>query len=181
MRYSLLYEFRDTDGNGTAEAVISRYNNADAVNSLPDIVVTANANIANGKYDTVSGVDDVEGDGDTDEDDDSYYTLAGDLASAIVGLSTVGAGRLYSCMLISFADNASEGKLADVNIGLFNVANSDLTRPDSVVTVTGYDKGLYKKVMGSTDADGDNDIDLDDEFIFRKIAGSFASMREFNI
>ena len=181
MSYSLLYEFRDTDGNGTVEAVISRYNNGDAVNSAPDAVVTAYANIANGKYDTVSGVDDVEGDGDIDEDDDSYYTLASDLASAIVGLSTVGAGRLYRCMLISFGDNASGGKLADVNIDLFKVANSDLTHPDSVVTVTGYDKGLYKKVTGSTDADGDNDIDLDDEFIFRKIAGSFASMRNFKV
>ncbi|WP_339508058.1 MULTISPECIES: hypothetical protein [unclassified Pseudomonas] len=49
------------------------------------------------------------------------------------------------------------------------------------MTVTGYDKGMYKKVSGSTDADGDGDIDLDDEFIFRKIAVSFASMRDFKI
>ncbi|MFJ2537088.1 hypothetical protein [Pseudomonas sp. NPDC087614] len=181
MSYSLLYEFKDTDGDGKAEAVISRYNNGDAVNSMPDVVVTAYANTANGKFDTVTGVDDVEGDGDIDEDDESYYALASDLASALVGLSTVGAGRLYRCILISFGDNASGSKLGDVNIGLFNVANSDLTRPDSVVTVTGYDKGMYKKVSGSTDADGDGDIDLDDEFIFRKIAVSFASMRDFKI
>ncbi|WLH35798.1 hypothetical protein PSH79_00435 [Pseudomonas sp. FP2196] len=181
MSYSVLYEFRDTDGNGTAEAVISRYNNGDVVNSAPNVVVTAYANTANGKYDMVTGVDDVEGDGDIDEDDDSYYTLAADLASALVGLSNVGAGRLYRCILISFGENTSGSKLADVNIGLFNVANSDLTRPNSVVTVTGYAKGLYTKVLRSTDADGDGDIDLDDEFIFRKIAGSFASMRDFKV
>jgi len=181
MNYSVVVEFKDADARGARKAVISRYNNGDAINSQPDVVVTAYSNTANGKYETVTGFDDVEGDGDIDDDDASYYTLAADLASAVVGLSAVGEGRRYRCILLSFDSQISNNRLADVNIGLFNVSNQDLNQPDAVVTVGDYSNGLYKTVLGSTDADSDGDIDLDDQFIFKKIAGSFASMRDFKI
>lgn len=179
MNYALLYEFKDSNDDGVSEAIISRYNNGYSPGVEPNVVVTAYANSLNGKYETAEGVDDVEGDDDIDEDDESYYTLAADLASALVSLSTMGEDRLYKCILVSFGSNSQNAALPDVNIGLYKHSNSDMAAPDSLVTVTGYEKGLYKDVANSTDADSDGDIDLDDKLIYRRIANSFASMRDF--
>ncbi|KGU82412.1 hypothetical protein [Pseudomonas mediterranea] len=178
MNYALVYEFNDSNEDGVPEAIISRYNNGYKPGLKPDLVVTVYANSITGLYETAEGVDDVEGDDDIDEDDASYYTLAADLASAMVTLSSMDEKRLYKCIMVSFASNSQNAALPDVNIGLYK-KDSDMTDPDSVVTVTGYNKGLYREVVNATDADSDGDTDLDDHLIHRKIANSFASMRDF--
>jgi len=177
MNYALVYEFNDSNADGVPEAIISRYNNGYEPGLKPDVVVTAYAH-SNGKYETAEGVDDVEGDDDIDADDASYYTLAADLASAMVTLSTMDERRLYKCILVSFGNNSKNAALPDVDIGLYK-KDSGMSAPDSVVTVTGYNKGLYRDVANATDADSDGDTDLDDNLIYRKIANSFASMRDF--
>lgn len=179
MNYALLYEFNDTNADGVPEAIISRYNNGFAPELKPDVVVTAYANPRNGKFEKVEGVDDVEGDDDIDEDDESYYTLAADLTNALVTLSSMSESRLYKCILVSFGSNSKNAALPDVDIKLFKKLNSDMTAPDSIVTVTGYDKGLYKDVVHATDADSDGDVDLEDKLIYRRIGNSFASMKDF--
>ena len=177
MNYALVYEFNDSNEDGVCEAIISRYNNGYRPGLKPDVVVTVYAD-ANGRYETAEGVDDVEGDDDIDADDASYYTLAADLASAMVTLSSMDEKRLYKCIMVSFGSNSQNAALPDVNIGLYK-KDSDMTAPDSIVTVTGYNKGLYREVIDASDADSDGDTDLDDHLIYRKIANSFASMRDF--
>ncbi|WP_422776753.1 hypothetical protein ACOXXE_00520 [Pseudomonas mediterranea] len=178
MNYALVYEFNDSNEDGVPEAIISRYNNGYKPGLKPDLVVTVYANSITGLYETAEGVDDVEGDDDIDEDDASYYTLAADLASAMVTLSSMDERRLYKCIMVSFGSNSRNTALPDVDIGLYK-KDSDMSAPDLVVTVTGYNKGLYREIVNATDADSDGDTDLDDHLIYRKIANSFASMRDF--
>ncbi|MFJ2488496.1 hypothetical protein [Pseudomonas sp. NPDC087639] len=179
MNYAVLYEFKDIKGDHHAEAIISRYNDGYAPGSKPNVVVTVEYNTVSKKYETVEGYDDVEGDGDLDEDDQSYYTLAADIASAIAGLSKQDDGRRYKSMLVSFDNNGSPAAPPDVKIGLFNVSNPGLSQPDFTVTATDYRNGLYNKVSNTVDANGDNRIDLNDQLVFKRIANSFASMKGF--
>ncbi|MFJ2482575.1 hypothetical protein ACIOWE_20090 [Pseudomonas sp. NPDC087598] len=185
MSYSVVVEFKDTNADGKQEAVISRYNNGYANNIQPDIVVTAYTN-ASGGYDHLEGVDDVEGNDGVNEYDEDTYAVAATLASKLAGLSTVGEGRLYSCILLSSAGELNSAKPTDVNIDLFKLSNTDLSHPDLTVKLKINSAGFYK-VEDSTeesgkfniDADGDGDTDADDKSIFVKIATSFVSMRGF--
>ncbi|VVQ20501.1 hypothetical protein PS925_04794 [Pseudomonas fluorescens] len=185
MSYSVVVEFKDTNTDGKQEAVISRYNNGYANNLKPDVTVTAYAN-DQGEYHSAAGVDDVEGHDGVDEYDTDTYTVAAGLASKLAGLSTVGEGRLYSCILISSDSEAKTDKPTHVSIDLFKVSNSDLSHPDANVKLKINATGFYKvedTLVGdgkfNIDADGDDDSDTNDKLIFVNIATSFVSMRNY--
>jgi hypothetical protein len=185
MSYSVAVEFRDMNADGKQEAIISRYNNGYANNRKPDVVVTAYAN-PEGVYEQLDGIDDVEGNDGVDENDAFTYSVAAELASKLVGLSSVGGGRQYSFILISAERKTLEEKPAEVRVNLFNTSNTDLSQPDAVVTLNINDAGYYKVLEPSQgnnkfdiDADGDGDSDANDKSIFVKIATSFVSMRNF--
>ncbi|MDD1009291.1 hypothetical protein M5G27_17590 [Pseudomonas shahriarae] len=185
MSYSVVVEFKDINADGKQEAVISRYNNGYANNLKPDAVVTTYAN-AQGEYDRAEGVDDVEGNDGVDEFDTDTYTVAASLASKLAGLSTVGEGRLYSCILISSDGESKTAKPTCVNIDLFKVSNNDLSQPDANVKLKINATGFYKvedtlegEGKFNIDADGDEDSDANDKLIFVNIANSFVSMRGF--
>ncbi|MBP5943676.1 MULTISPECIES: hypothetical protein [Pseudomonas] len=185
MSYSVVVEFKDTNTDGRQEAVISRYNNGYASNLEPDVVVTTFVN-DRGEYDRAEGVDDVEGNDGVDEFDTDTYTVAASLASKLAGLSTVGNGRLYSCILISSDSESKTAKPTYVSIDLFKVSNSNLSQPDANVKLKINATGFYKvedTLEGdgkfNIDADGDEDSDANDKLIFVNIANSFVSMRGF--
>ncbi|MBK5377762.1 hypothetical protein JFT81_24360 [Pseudomonas sp. TH43] len=185
MSYSVAVEFRDTNADGQQEAIISRYNNGYAKNLNPDVVVTAYAN-PEGVYEQLDGVDDVEGNDGVDENDAFTYSVAAELASKLVGLSSVGGGRLYSFILISAERKAHEEKPAEVTVNFFNTSNTDLSQPDAIVTLKLNDTGSYKVLEPSQgngkfelDADGDGDSDANDKWILARIVTSFVSMRNF--
>ncbi|VVO31875.1 hypothetical protein PS718_05048 [Pseudomonas fluorescens] len=187
MGYSVVVEFKDTNTDGQQEVLISRYNNGYANNLKPDVVVTTFAN-ARGEYVRAEGVDDVEGNDGVDEYDADTYIIAAGLASKLAGLSTVGHGRLYSCILISSDSESKTAKPTYVNIDLFKVSNSNLSQPDANVKLKINATGFYKvedTLEGdgkfNIDADGDEDSDADDKLIFVNIANSFVSMRGFAV
>lgn len=178
MKYAVLYEFKDTKGDKHVEAIISRYNDGYAAGRAPNVVVTAEFNKVSGKYETAEGYDDVEGDGDIDADDGSYYTLAADIASAVAGLSRKDESRHYKCMLVSFKQSDNQIGLPDVKIQLFKTLNLDSEKPETVIAHD-YRNSIYNDITNTLDADQSGTIDSKDKTIFKLIANSFASMRDF--
>ena len=146
MSYSVVVEFKDTNADGKQEALISRYNNGYASNRKADAVVTVYAN-SKGEYERAEGVDDFEGhegdDGD-DEYDKDTYTIAAGLASKLAGLSRVGPGRLFSCILVTSSSEDKKVKPASVNINFFKASNTDMSKPDSTVKLNLNTTGFYK-------------------------------------
>lgn len=175
MNHKQLYEVKDIDANGSPDVVMSRYNNGNDNLDTPDYSVTISSSRNDGDYDTTTVPDDVDGDGDRDEEDESYYTLAAKLVSALVTLSSVDDRKLFDRILLMFKGSNS----TDVSILHFKPGNTDIYNPDFTVIATNPDKfGSYRTIKDSIDADGDQDIDKDDDLIYRKIASSFASMRD---
>ncbi|RBL69617.1 hypothetical protein C3E98_021420 [Pseudomonas sp. MWU13-2625] len=186
MSYSVVVEFKDTNADGKQEALISRYNNGYASNRKADVVVTAYSN-SKGEYDRAEGVDDVEGNDGVDEYDTDTYTGAANLASKLAGLSSVGPGRLFSCILVTSSSEDRKVKPASVNINFFKASNTDMSKPDSTVKLNLNTTGFYKVEVPkegeekfSMDVDGDGDSDTDDKMILERIATFFVSMRGFS-
>ncbi|WP_432754244.1 hypothetical protein [Pseudomonas sp. WMBT8] len=177
MNHKQLYEFRDMDGAGNPEVVMSRYDEGNYNSDAPNARVVIYSSNDNWKYDAVGGTNDADGDGKHDDEDRSYYINAANFVTQMVTLSPFHEGkRLFDRILIAF--DASNVK--DVNIMHFNKGNRDLTRPDFTVTAANPDQyWSYRSIIATSrkDADGDGDIDLDDDLIYRRLATSFASMR----
>ena len=71
------------------------------------------------------------------------------------------------------------GSETDIDILHFKPGNTDISAPDYVVTATNPDHlGSYRKINNPLDADGDGDIDNNDNLIYRRLATSFASMKD---
>lgn len=176
MNYAQLYEFLDVDSDGKVEVVISRYNNGYRPGSRPDTVITVFAQGNDGKYDTVYDVDDVDGDDDRDDEDRETYTIAANLVSKMLTLSTVGEQQRYKQILLSFESGDAN---ADVVFGHFEESDTDLTTPDLIVKATKLKNGQYSDVLDTSDANADGIINNDDQLIYRTIANSFRSMKDF--
>ncbi|WP_415758467.1 hypothetical protein [Pseudomonas sp. LT1P18] len=175
MSYKQLYEIKDIEADGSPEVVMSRYNEGNNDLSHPNFSITISSSNKDGIFDTTTGPEDVDGDGDRDEEDESYYTVAAKLVSAMVSLSSVGDRKVFDRILLLFKDAIE----TDVSILHFRLGNTDLQNPDFTVTATNPDTfGSYRTIKDAIDADGDEDVDKDDELIYRKIATSFASMRD---
>lgn len=178
MNHKQLYEIKDTNADGSPEVVMSRYNDGNDNLDAPDYTVTLSSSQNDGVYDTTTAPDDVDGDDDADEEDEedeSYYTVAAKLVSAMVTLGAVGDRKLFDRLLVLFKDPTRP----DVSILHFKPGNNDIHNPDFTVTASDPGAlGIYRKIENAIDADGDHDVDKDDELIYRRIASSFASMRD---
>jgi len=69
----------------------------------------------------------------------------------------------------------------DVSIQHYKKGNRDLDRPGVIVVASNPDYlSSYRTLKGALDADGDGDIDSDDERSYKKLASTFASMKYLN-
>ncbi|MDR6916360.1 hypothetical protein J2X66_003229 [Pseudomonas sp. 3296] len=175
MKHKQLYEFKDTDGAGNPEVVMSRYDEGNYRLDSPNARITIYSSNDDWKYDMTSATNDADGDGDHDEDDQSYYLLAAKLVAEMATLSPMDeSNRLFDRVLIAFC----EGSETDVNIMHYKKGNRDLSNPDFIVKATNLDpQGRYRTIIDTIDADGDQDVDKGDELIYRNLATSFASMK----
>ncbi|WP_455827070.1 hypothetical protein [Pseudomonas graminis] len=174
MRHRQLYEIKDTDGAGIPEVVMSRYNEGNDDLDSPNFNIVISSYNNDWVFDTTGSVEDVDGDGDRDYDDASYYTIAAKLVTQMFTLRSVDLRQRYSSILISFGDSPDE-----VVIAHYQKGNTSLSSPDFIVTASNPDSlGRYRHIKDSLDADGDGDIDKDDELIYKQLATSFASMRD---
>lgn len=175
MKHKQLYEFRDTDGAGNPEVVMSRFDEGNSDLSNPNSRITLYSTNDNWTYDASSPTNDADGDGDHDEEDASYYLAAANLITAMATLSPRDESkRLYDRILMGFSDSPA----TDVSILHYRKGNRDLNRPDVIVVASNPDYlGSYRTIKGALDADGDGDIDSDDERIYKKLASTFASMK----
>ncbi|MBF6041228.1 hypothetical protein H8F22_20305 [Pseudomonas sp. P154a] len=174
MKYKQLYEFINTDGAGKPEVVMSRYDEGNYSLDNPNTRITIYSSNDDWKYDITSATNDADGDGDHDEDDQSYYMIAARLVAEMATLSPMDeSNRLFDRVLIAFSDHSEQ----DVNIMHYKKGNRDLKNPDFIVKASNRDSyGRYRTVIDTIDADGDKDIDKDDELIYRNLATSFSSM-----
>ncbi|RLU09868.1 hypothetical protein CS078_00185 [Pseudomonas prosekii] len=175
MNNKQLYEIQSIADGHTPHVVMSRYADGNDDLNSPDFSVTISSSLNDGNYDTTSAPEDVDGDGDTDAEDESYYTVAAKLVCALITLSSVGELKVFDRLLLMNKDANN----TDVSILHFKPGNRSIHLPDFTVTATGVDAlGRYLEIKQTIDADGDGDIDKDDELIYRRIASSFASMRD---
>lgn len=175
MKYKQLYEFKDMDGAGNPEVVMSRYDEGNYNLDNPNTRVVIYSSNNDWIYDVTSATNDADGDGDHDEDDKSYYMIAAKLVTEMVTLSPLDESkRQFDRILISFCGDNE----ADVSIMHYKKGNRDLSNPDFLVRATNPDsRGMYRTITSAIDADGDKDIDRDDELIYRSLATSFLSMK----
>ena len=173
-----LFEFKHVHGDDKAtEVSMSRLSDENNDLEHPDHTVRLSSLDNNGTYraPNLDEVEDVDGDDDRDEDDASYYELAAKLVTALVTLSSVGQQKRFERVLIMF----KPGSETDIDILHFKPGNTDISAPDYVVTATNPDRFRnYRTIKNPIDADGDGDVDSDDSLIYRKLATSFASMRD---
>lgn len=173
-----LFEFKHVHGDDKAtEVSMSRLSDENNDLEHPDHTVRLSSLDKNGTYraPNLDEVEDVDGDDDRDEDDASYYELAAKLVTALVTLSSVGQQKRFERVLIMF----KPGSETDIDILHFKPGNTDISAPDYVVTATNPDRFRnYRTIKNPIDADGDGDVDSDDSLIYRKLATSFASMRD---
>ena len=87
----------------------------------------------------------------------------------------MGEQKRFERLLIMFKPDSE----TDIYILHFKPGNTDISAPDYVVTATNPDRFRnYRTIKNPIDADGDGDVDSDDSLIYRKLATSFASMRD---
>lgn len=175
MKHKQLYEFKDMDGAGNPEVVMSRYDEGNNNLDYPNARIIIYSSNNNWVYDLTSATNDVDGDGDHDEDDQSYYNTAAKLVTEMATLSPLDeSNRLFDRVLIEFCDSSEK----DVSIKHYSKGNRDLSNPDFIVKATNPDSlGRYRTIIDTIDADGDKDIDKNDELIYRNLATSFLSMK----
>ncbi|WP_460136551.1 hypothetical protein [Pseudomonas sp. S1_E04] len=171
----LLYEFKEVFGDDEHQEVqISRLKDENDNLQNPDYTVTLSSYNNDGKYYAISKPEDVDGDNDSDEDDASYYEMAAKLVTDLLTLSSMDSKKLFARILIRF----KQGSKTAVEILHFKPGNTEIHKPDDVVTATNPDSlGRYTKIEGVIDADGDGDEDANDQLIYRNLATSFVSMK----
>jgi hypothetical protein len=183
MNHKQLYEIKDVDADGSPEVVMSRYNDGNDNLENPDFVVTVSSSKKDGVYDTTTAPDDVDGDGYSNDVDESYYTVAAKLVSELVKLSSVNDPERFDRTLLMFKDSNSK----DVSILHFKVGNTNFYKPDVRVIATEPNTlGSYRAANYSIDTDDVQDKDppikknmsMDEKLAYRNIASSFASMRD---
>lgn len=178
MKNRQLYEFRDTDGAGAPEVVMSRYKegNDDLYSPTYDVIISSST--LGWDYDTATWPEDVTEDNIQDDDDKSYYILAANIIKQIKSLKPSNYRenhvQKFTRILIMFSDTAP----TDVLMYHFKDNNIDFNNPDAIVTATDRDpQGRYRKILAAQDANDDTFIDSSDELIYRTLATSFASMK----
>ncbi|WLD64996.1 MULTISPECIES: hypothetical protein [Pseudomonas] len=172
----LLYEFKEVFGDDDIpEVLISRLSDENNELDKPDFTVRVSSFNNDGEYYVITKPEDVDGDGKGDKNDALYYELAAKLVTDLVTLSDIGDKKRFSRILIRF----KPGSTTDIEILHFKDGNNIISAADFIVTVTNPDRyGKYREVKDLIDADGDGDADSNDRLIYRKLATSFASMKD---